>query len=97
MRSILHDWPDDYARKILIQLRPAAQSHCKLLVVDFLVPYATSKEEFKDIPGAQTPDVPYPLLSNLGMASNGVVSLDMLVLIFPSQSCIRIINAQSLR
>jgi len=44
------------------------------------VPYAGYSDNlFSDIPGADVPSAPYPLLANLGPASNGAVLIDLQV------------------
>jgi hypothetical protein len=43
LRIVLHDWPTPYAKKILIQLRAAAQPSTKVVLVEQIVPYL-SKE-----------------------------------------------------
>ena len=40
LRIVLHDWPDKYARKILIRLREAANKDTKLVIADFVMPLA---------------------------------------------------------
>jgi hypothetical protein len=80
LRGVIHDWPDAYARKILKHLRASAQSDTKLILNDFLVPYAAdSNNLFSDIPGADVPRAPYPLLANLGTVSNRTVMVDLQV------------------
>lgn len=80
LRGVIHDWPDAYARKILKHLRASAQSDTKLILNEFLVPYAAySNNHFSDIPGADVPSPPYPLLANQGPVSNGAVMADLQV------------------
>jgi hypothetical protein len=82
MRLIIHGWADAYAKRILKHLRASALPSTKLIVHDFLVPYAASTEGlFSEIPGSQVPDAPYPLLPNLGTVSNQTVMLDLQVLL----------------
>ena len=82
MRFIIHDWADAYAKKILKHLRASALPSTKLILYDFLVPYAASTGGlFSDIPGSQVPVAPYPLLPNLGNVSNQTVLVDLQVLI----------------
>lgn len=69
MRNILHDWPDKYCIAILQRLREAAAPSTRLVIVDSLVAYACTEETVKDIPGAQRPICPEPLLPNEGYAS----------------------------
>ena len=85
MRFIIHDWADAYAKKILKHLRASALPSTKLILYDFLVPYAASTGGlFSDIPGSQVPVAPYPLLPNLGNVSNQTVLVDLQVLIWQS-------------
>lgn len=85
MRTILHDWSDPFARKILINLRHAAKPETKLLIIDTLIEYAcnsdgdVSKEIKPDIPGYEPQRAPKPLLSNMGYASIASYDLDMVV------------------
>jgi hypothetical protein len=80
LRWIMHDWPDAYAKKILKHLRASAQPSTKLLLCDFLVPYAApSNNLFSEIPGSEVPAAPYPLLANLGTVSNFTVMSDLQV------------------
>jgi hypothetical protein len=80
LRFVVHDWPDVYAKKILKQLYAAAQSSTKLILCDFVVPYAApSNEQFSNIQGSYVSPAPYPLLSNLGSVSNRTVMSDLQV------------------
>ena len=80
MRCITHDWPDAHAKKILKQLRVSAQLSTTLILCDYLVPYAaSSNNQFSDIPGAEVPTAPYPLLPNLGTVSNPTLMGDLQV------------------
>jgi hypothetical protein len=80
LRGVIHDWPNASARKILKHLRASAQSDTTLILNDFLVPYAAySNDLFSDIPGADVPSAPYPLLANLGPVSNSTVMTDLQV------------------
>jgi hypothetical protein len=79
LRGVVHDWPNVYAKKILKQLRASAQSSTKLVLNDFLVPYAAPSNLFSEIPGAKVPTAPYPLLANLGAVSNQTVMIDLQV------------------
>ena len=80
LRFIIHEWPNAYAKKILKQLRAAAQPSTKLVICDFLVPYTTSSNSnFSEIPGSEVPPAPYPLLPNLGTVSNQPVMMDLQV------------------
>lgn len=65
---IIHDWPDKDCIRILRHLRDAATPSTQLLVVDNLISYACADESTKDIPGAEMPLPPIPLLPNYGHA-----------------------------
>ncbi|KAF7791494.1 hypothetical protein EIP86_002510 [Pleurotus ostreatoroseus] len=85
MRTILHDWSDPFARKILINLRHAAKPETKLLIIDTLIEYAcnhdgdTSEQNKQNIPGYEPQVAPKPLLSNMGYSSIASYDLDMVV------------------
>ena len=85
LRVVLHDWPDAFARRILLHLREAATSSTKLLIADFVLPLACpeSMTGLEDIEGAQSLLPPEPLLPNLGKASANVYWMDMTVGIVP--------------
>lgn len=84
LRVILHDWPDDFARRILLQLREAATPGTKLLIADFVLPLACpddmgSSGGLEDVVGAESILAPVPLLPNLGKASANVYWMDLTV------------------
>jgi hypothetical protein len=86
LRVVLHDWPDDFARQILLQLRYAADENTKLLIADFVLPLAChdtfphDKEHNAEIvEGATNLPVPAPLIANLGKASSMVYWMDLTV------------------
>ncbi|KIM80118.1 hypothetical protein PILCRDRAFT_535803 [Piloderma croceum F 1598] len=82
MRCIIHDWADGYAKKILKHLRASALPSTKLILYDYLVPYAASTGGlFSEIPGSQVPVAPYPLLPNLGSVSNQIVLVDLQMMV----------------
>ncbi|KAI0712846.1 O-methyltransferase [Cerioporus squamosus] len=86
LRAVLHNWPDENSREILVHLRRAAGPHTKLLVVDNLLPYAcldeSSDTSSGDSEGAVRSLVPdgSPLLPNLGRASANGYLLDISML-----------------
>jgi hypothetical protein len=83
LRGVTHDWPDTYVKIILKELRAAAQPFTKLILSDYLVLYASSSGNlFSDIPGADVPSPPYPLLRNTGDANNRTVVADLQVCVF---------------
>ncbi|KAJ6622880.1 S-adenosyl-L-methionine-dependent methyltransferase [Mycena sp. CBHHK59/15] len=69
LRMILHDWSDEYCLKILRLLRDAAGESTRLLIVDDIVSYACNDQATKNIPGAERPPAPAPLLPNFGQSS----------------------------
>ncbi|KAF9261125.1 S-adenosyl-L-methionine-dependent methyltransferase, partial [Marasmius fiardii PR-910] len=86
LRVVLHDWPTDYARMILLHLREAASPDTKLLIADFIIPLAcrdnfgshsTEDGGIEGITGAENLLAPAPLLPNLGKASANVYWMDL--------------------
>jgi hypothetical protein len=68
---------------ILKELRAAAQPFTKLILSNYLVLYASSSGNLSsDIPGADVPSPPYPLLRNTGDANNRTVVADLQVGVF---------------
>lgn len=82
VRTICHDWSDDLLVNILGNLRAAAGENTKLIIAEYIIPYACPKSVT-----AQDPDsiveadsqVPLPLLSNLGKAGFNAYFVDMTV------------------
>jgi len=82
LRFVLHDWPDEPARKIMKQLRCSAAQDTKMILLEWIVPYTcavTDEDSFADIPGVKTEPVPYPLLPSLGPATSHIYFADMRV------------------
>ncbi|KAI0695020.1 S-adenosyl-L-methionine-dependent methyltransferase [Cytidiella melzeri] len=80
MRCILHDWSDDYAIKVLRQLRSAAATTTQLLVSDGIKSYACSPpEQTNSIPGVTRDPIPPPLLANRGNMLNMLNSTERTV------------------
>ncbi|KAJ7330390.1 O-methyltransferase [Mycena albidolilacea] len=79
LRFIVHDWSDTYTFKILKQLRDAAQTTTKLIVIEHLVPLACGEDEtYKHIPGAVPATLPpKPLLPNLGIVNMAPYAVDI--------------------
>ncbi|TFK34695.1 hypothetical protein BDQ12DRAFT_689414 [Crucibulum laeve] len=82
LRVILHDWPDDFARRILLQLREAATPQTKLLIADWVLPLACpddmgSTGGLEGVEGAESILAPAPLLPNLGKASANAYWMDL--------------------
>ncbi len=93
LRVVCHDWPDPLARRILLQLRRAANEGTTdkkptyLVIGDHLLPYACTsakaselkvEEDMEALRGAR-----WPLLANLGAASANAYWMDMTVSHFP--------------
>jgi hypothetical protein len=92
LRVVLHDWPDQLARRILLRLREAASEHTRLLIADFVMPLACvddfgfesegSVEQAggrEVVDGAERTLAPDHLLANLGKASANVYWMDLTV------------------
>lgn len=75
MRFVMHDWPNEPAKKILKLLGDAAQPSTKLVLMDNIVPYTAPNDT--DIPGVQTSPMPYPLLENLGIGNFHTIRVDL--------------------
>jgi len=86
VKSVLHNWSDKYALKILKHLRDAATPSTKLLVVDVILPYACheTEEETDSITGAVSVKAPKPLLANWGAVNDISYSVDISVRRFPA-------------
>lgn len=82
LRSILHDWSDAYATRILKHLRSAAGPETKLVVIDHVLPYSCPSDfgTEESVKGLNPPLPPAPLLANMGGAGSLQYSLDILML-----------------
>ncbi|KAJ7598769.1 S-adenosyl-L-methionine-dependent methyltransferase [Mycena floridula] len=70
LRYIIHNWPDKEAKQIMSQLRAAAGPTSKLVVLDTIAQHTCT------VSGG--PQVPFPLLANLGTAGAGFsTAMDM--------------------
>ncbi|KJA18250.1 hypothetical protein HYPSUDRAFT_145199 [Hypholoma sublateritium FD-334 SS-4] len=76
VRTICHDWPDELVVEILSNLRSAASGSTRLIVADYVIPYACPNDEFESTT-AQNPSNPPPLLGNLGKAGFNAYYIDM--------------------
>jgi hypothetical protein len=81
LRVVLHDWPDDFARRILLNLREAATPDTKLLIADFVLPLACADGAggLEGVEGAESVLASGPLLPNLGKASANAYWMDLTV------------------
>jgi len=76
---VLHDWADEYCLTILKHLRIAAGPETQLVIVDQLMTLACDEPATHEIPGAELPIPPKPLLPNFGRAASMVYHFDMAV------------------
>jgi hypothetical protein len=89
LRCVCHDWPDALARRILLQLRRAADEGTTdkrptyLVIGDHLLPYACISAKVSELRvegGTEAlPGTRWPLLANLGAASANAYWMDMTV------------------
>ncbi|KAK7002240.1 S-adenosyl-L-methionine-dependent methyltransferase [Favolaschia claudopus] len=81
LRHIIHDWPDDRALVILQNLRKAAGEETQLVVIDKLVPFASTgtvaDSKMSAIRGAEQQVAEAPLLPNWGPAAADVYLYDL--------------------
>lgn len=107
LRVVCHDWPDALARRILLQLRraadegTAAKKPTYLVIGDHLLPYACTstkaserrvEEGTEALRGAR-----WPLLANLGAASANAYWMDMTVshVSLRIESCVQTLSADA--
>jgi hypothetical protein len=73
----MHDWPDEYCITILKHLRAAAGPKTQLVIVEQVMPSVSEEPAAREIPGAELPAPPQPLLRSY--ASAHVYLYDMMV------------------
>ncbi|KAI9437949.1 S-adenosyl-L-methionine-dependent methyltransferase [Lactarius indigo] len=78
--KVLHDWADEYCIKILKHLRVAAGPKTQLVIVEQLLACACDEPATHEIPGAEIPTPPKPLLPNMGRAGSMVHATDAMML-----------------
>ncbi|THV05802.1 S-adenosyl-L-methionine-dependent methyltransferase [Dendrothele bispora CBS 962.96] len=78
LHSVLHDWDDPQARKMLSNIRGAAGSNSKLVIFDMLTRYSIKGSKDTDEHSLQVPD---PLLANLGIAMPTAMDMSLLMLL----------------
>lgn len=87
LRRVVHNYPDARVVQILTRLRGAAMPNTQLVIIDRIVPVASSVDSedprVQGIPGATPPCASPPLLPNWGVASAGVYHYDMTVRLLP--------------
>lgn len=77
LQFILHDWSTSNAKKILAQLRSAAQPTTRVVIVEQIIPFLSMEPRLPsmdNIPGAELPDLPYPLVRG---AASPIFSIDL--------------------
>jgi hypothetical protein len=79
LSRVLHDWSDEYCLTILKHLRAAAWPNTQLLIVEQVMSFVCDEPAARDIPGAELPVPPQPLLRNMGRTASGVYSIDVMV------------------
>ena len=79
LSKVLHDWADEYCLKILKHLRAAAGPNTQLLIVEQAMSFVCDEPASHDIPGAERPVPPQPLLRNMGRAVSNAYTTDLLV------------------
>ena len=79
LSKVLHDWADEYCLTILKHLRAAAGPMTQLLVVDQGVSFVCDEPAVREIPGAERPVPPQPLLRNMGRTVSDAYSTDIMV------------------
>jgi hypothetical protein len=100
LRVVCHDWPDALARRILLQLRRAADEGTAetkptyLVIGDHILPYACTSanvSELKIQDGTEAlRGACWPLLANLGAASANAYWMDMTVSHIPLRTNFRV-------
>ena len=100
LRVVCHDWPDALARRILLQLRRAANEGTAdkkptyLVIGDHILPYACTSAKTSELSAEEGTEAlrgaRWPLLANLGAASANVYWMDMTVsyLSLRTKSCV---------
>jgi O-methyltransferase domain len=76
---VLHDWADEYCLTILKHLRVAAGPKTQLVIVEMMISSVCDEPAAREIPGAELPVPPYPLLRNVGCAAQTPYRTDLMV------------------
>ncbi|KAI9450108.1 S-adenosyl-L-methionine-dependent methyltransferase [Lactarius psammicola] len=77
---ILHDWSDEFCIKILKHLRVAAGPKTQLVISEQPIACACDEPATHEIPGAELPAPPKPLLPNMGRAGSLAHATDAMML-----------------
>ncbi|KAF8498100.1 S-adenosyl-L-methionine-dependent methyltransferase [Russula emetica] len=78
LSKIMHDWSDEYCLTILKHLRAAAGPKTQLVIVELVMPSVSEEPATREIPGAELPAPPQPLLRS--HASTQVYLYDIMML-----------------
>ncbi|KAH8987939.1 O-methyltransferase [Lactarius hatsudake] len=93
--KVLHDWADEYCVKILTHLRAAAGPKTQLVIVEQLLACACDEPATHEIPGAELPVPPKPLLPNMGRAGSMAHATDAMASISGAEtSMLGLFNGQ---
>jgi hypothetical protein len=76
---VLHDWADEYCLTILKHLRAAAGPKTQLVVVEMMISFVCDEPAVHEVPGAELPVPPQPLLRNMGCAAQTAYITDLQV------------------
>jgi len=77
LSKVMHDWSDEYCLTILKHLRAAAGPKTQLVIVELAMPSVSKEPAAREIPGAELPAPPQPLLRS--HASTQVYLFDIMV------------------
>ncbi|KAI0245830.1 S-adenosyl-L-methionine-dependent methyltransferase [Lactifluus subvellereus] len=80
LRMIVHDWADKYCFTILKHLRAAAGPKTQIVIVEQPMMCACDEPATHEIPGAELPVPPEPLLPNLGRGGSIVYNSDIMMM-----------------
>ena len=69
LSRVLHDWSDEYCLTILKHLRAAAGPKTQLVIVEMMISFVCDEPAAHEVPGAELPVPPQPLLRNMGSAA----------------------------
>jgi hypothetical protein len=77
--KIIRDWADEDCGTMLKHLRAGAGPKTQLIIVEQVVSYVCDEPKAHEIPGAELPISPQPLLRNMGRVASGVYLFGLLV------------------